>query len=178
MNVRDKELYRLIKYAQGLGVKVTLKVIPPNSNNHDAATWSTDGSEIEVFYSEQTSKTIIILNLVHELGHHLWFIYKKKRTPDLKFDEAIEISNRETQAPKKIRKKILQVEREGIKYWDTIVIDTDIKIPRWKIEKTKEFDIWQYELYHETGKFPTYKERKNKKIELNLKHNPKKYLDK
>ena len=170
MHIRDKELDRLVKYAQGLGVKVTFKQIPPRKRNHDAATWSTDGAEIDVFVKPTTSKTSIVLSLIHELGHHLWFIYAKSRKPDLKFDEAIEIDNRDKPTPKKVRKKILDVEREGVKYWDTIIIDTDIKIPKWKIEKSKELDIWQYEHYYETSKFPTSNEREAKRKELDIKY--------
>lgn len=170
MSFRDKEIQRLVSYAQGLGVKVTIKYIPKGARNHDAGTWSTDGSEIEIFHKHSQSKTTLILSLIHELGHHLWFVYKKSRKPDLSFNNALEIDGRIGVTPKNVRKKILSVEKEGTKFWDVIITDTNIKLPRWKVEKAKAYDIWQYEYYHENGAFPKKSVRDSKHDELTKKY--------
>ena len=163
MGVRDQEISRLVKYAEALGVKVSFI----NRDSSHPADWVIDGSEIRIYTKKSYSKTDTILSLIHEIAHHLWFIYEKERQPDLKFEQAISIQNLveedlKTIAPKNVRKKILQVEKEGIKYWDIIIKDTNIKIADWKIQANKEFDIWNYEVYYETGSFATRKVRKDK----------------
>lgn len=167
--IRDREIDRLLKYCEALGIKV---VFVPDLDG--SAEWAIDGSEIRINKTRNTGKTELILTLIHELGHHLWFVYKKQRQPDIKFDEAITkqffAENRGGSTPKQSRKKILQIEKEGIKYWDIVVKDVDIKIPSWKIEMSKEFDIWQYEVYYETGKFPVRAVRRLKLKELTLKY--------
>lgn len=171
MGIRDREIDRLIKYAQGLGLKVSFI----NTNATHAADWVIDGTEIRIYTRKNKSKTDTILSIVHELGHHLWFIHEKERQPDLKFEQAIDrenlyISKVKAKTPKKLRKKILTTEIEGTKYWEVIVKDTNIKIPTWKINLQKEFDIWTYEVYYETGKFPIKKNRVEKLKELTIKH--------
>lgn len=170
MSFRDKEIQRLVSYAQGLGVKVKITYVPKGSKNLDSGYWSTDGSEIEIIVKINESKTSLILSLIHELGHHLWFVYKKSRKPDLSFNKALEIDARSGVTPKNIRKKILSVEKEGTKYWDVIITDTNIKLPKWKVEANKFFDIWQYEFYYEHGTFPKRKERSFKYKELTEKY--------
>jgi hypothetical protein len=158
MGIRQRELDRLIKYAQGLDLKVSFI----SKNVEHAADWVIDGSEIRIYTRKNKSVTETILSLIHELGHHLWFIHKKERQPDLKFEEAIdrenfsiEHSNKET--PKHLRKKIYSVEKESLQYWDVIVKDTNIKIAKWRIDLQAEFDIWQYEYYYRYGSFPNKK---------------------
>jgi oligoendopeptidase F len=150
--IRDREIDRLINYCQAFNIKVIF-----NTEMDSDAEWTLDGTEIRINRTRNSNKTDLILTLIHELGHHLWFVYKKERQPDLKFDEAITreffSENRKSNTPKRLRKKILDIEREGLRYWDIVVKDTDIKIPTWKIEMQKEFDIWQYEVYYKTAKF-------------------------
>lgn len=168
MNIRDQEIERLVRYAQGLGVKVVFKNSPDSIKN--SATWSLDGTLIELYVRKAETKCSIILSLVHELGHHLWFVYKKERKPDLKFEEAIERDNLDSITPKRIRNKLLNFEKEGVKFWDTIIIDTNIKIPKWRIDRAKELDIWQFEVYYEKGTYPSFKEVKLKSKELKVKY--------
>lgn len=163
MHIRDREIDRLKKYATALGVKVTLST--QTSDNAVAASWTTDGSNITIYVNKSHSKTDTILSLIHELGHHLWFIYEKERQPDLKIEEALMYPITK-EMPKKLRKKIYNLEVESAKYWDIIVKDVDIKIPKWKIEMAAEFDIWQYEVYYKTAEFPTDEEQINKHKQL------------
>lgn len=174
MGVRDEEIQRLIHYAKGMGVKV---IIYSKSRNGAEAQWTLDGSLIEVFAGPTKSKTEVILDLIHELGHHIWFVHEKNRQPDMKFDEAITRENLfeeelDVPTPKHLRKKIWDVEVAGTAYWDIIVKDTNIKIPTWKIEAAKEFDMWMYEMYYENGHFPKGKFRKDHYRDVQAKYRP------
>lgn len=167
-HARDREIDRLKKYANALGVRVNLV---QKDNHEDSGDWTTDGTHIRVFVEKHTTKTDIVLTLIHELGHHLWFIHEKERSPDLKFDQAL--SYPKEPVPKKYRKKILEIEQQGADYWDVIVKDVNIKIAKWKIDMTAEFDVWQYEVYYETGEFPSNKQKLDKHKELISKYKPK-----
>ena len=46
--------------------------------------------------------------------------------------------------------------------------DTNLKIPKWKLDVAKKFDIWAYEVYYKTGFFPNKKEKKMKHKELTM----------
>jgi hypothetical protein len=176
MAIRDNEIQRLIHYAKGVGVKV---VIYSKSKKGSEAEWTLDGTQISVYAGKNKSKTSVILDLIHEIGHQLTFIHERNRKPDMKFDEAISRENLyqvETSipTPKKLRKKIFDVELAGTAYWDIIVKDTDIKIPKWKIEASKEFDMWMYEMYYINGHFPKGKSKKDHWREVAAKHKNKK----
>jgi hypothetical protein len=173
MHIRDREIQRLISYATGLGLVV---IYDDSENAMAAASWAIDGSEITLYTRHKQSKTDIILALIHELSHHLHWIWEKKRKPDFKFDEAITremlLENDETTVPtpKHLRKKILDIERAGIAYWDSVYNDVGLKIPFWKVQMYKEFDIWQYEVYYKNGKFPVRKLRLEKIKTLTAKY--------
>ena len=174
--IRDDELKRLIHYAKGLGVKVTIY----SSHNKDgAADWALDGSEISV-WSGGFSKTDTVLSLIHELGHQLYFIHEKDRQPDLKFDEAItrenvvaKVNDKKNLTPKHLRKKIYDVEAAGTAWWSVIVKETNVKIPEWRISMQMEMDIWMYEYYYEHGTFPDRTKARLKRRELRDKWKPK-----
>lgn len=173
MAVRDEEISRLIKYAEGLGLKVKFLT---RSRGSPAAEWTLDGTEITVYTNKHTTKIDIILSLIHELGHHVWFIHEKNRQPDLKFEEAIERQNlheselSDTPAPKALRKKILQTEIAGTQWWDVIYRDTNCKFAKWKLEANKEFDIWVYTEYYLKGHFPSKKDGRSKFKEIKRKY--------
>lgn len=172
MGIRDEEINRLVKYAAGMGVKVKFNSV----KNDDSAEWTLDGSEITIFTRAQGSKTETILSLIHEIGHHVWFVHEKDRQPDLKFEQAIDRQNlfaedkADTPPPKKLREKILACEKAGTAYWETIWKDTNIKLPKWKLFAAMEFDIWMYEVYCETGSFPKGDEWQETKKRVNAKH--------
>ena len=169
---RDEEIKRLVHYAKGLGVKV---IIYNKANKEADAEWALDGSLIQVYIGNNTSKTNTILSLIHELGHHIWFIHEKDRQPDLKFEEAIERQNlceeddKKNPAPKHLRKKIYDVEKAGTEWWLSIYKDVGIQIPEWKLFTSMEYDMWIYEVYYETGHFPKGVVRKNKFKEIQKK---------
>lgn len=172
--VRDEEIQRLIHYAKGLGVKV---IIYSESKLGAESEWTLDGSMIQIYGSATKTKTDIILDLIHELGHHVWFIHEKDREPDIKFDKAITRENlfeyeTDIPTPKHLRKKIWDVEVAGTKWWDVIYKDTNIKIPMWKMQAEKEFDMWMYEMYYENGRFPKGIIRKDHYKKIQAKYKP------
>lgn len=162
MGIRDNEIIRLIKYAEGMGLVVKFD----RWNKDNSAEWTLDGTQITVFTKNQSSKTETILSLIHEIAHHVWFIHEKNRLPDLKFEEAIDRQNlfhdqlSATPAPKKLREKILRCEVAGTKYWEIIWKETNIKLPKWKLFSAMEFDLWMYEKYAQTGHFPERLEKR------------------
>jgi hypothetical protein len=167
---RDDEIERLTKYAQGMGLKVTFS----NSKSADcAADWSTDGSEITIYRRQNDSKTETILSMIHEIAHHLWFIHERNRKPDLKLDEAVGVAdwqNAPEKLPKRFRKRIYDMEHASTGYWEAIFKETDLKIPKWKLNVAMAFDVWQYEIYLNKGKFPGRAEENQKRKELVAKY--------
>lgn len=163
--IRDDEITRLIKYAEALGLKIIYAEVD------GCAEWTLDGTEIRINPKRAKIKTDLVLTLIHELAHHVWFIHKKERQPELKFEEALTrenlyLENKKSMTPKKLRKTILTLEVEGAAYWDIIIKDTNIKLPSWKINLAKEFDLWQYEYYYEHGNFPNRVNKRLKNKEL------------
>lgn len=168
--VRDQELKRLIHYAKGLGIKVTLT---PHKKHGPVATWIVDGSAIELFYRTRTSKTLLIFNFIHELAHHMAWVYNGRRE-DLKTNQALfaEAERKESDPviSKSQRKLIYICERDDAAYREQVYQEVGIKIPRYKFNADKELDIWIYYRYYVTGGFPTIVSIKKKKRELLEKH--------
>lgn len=163
---RDQEIERLVKYAQGMGVKVRFSKIREPENSAD---WSLDGQEITIYVNKNKTKTETILSLIHEIGHHLDHIHGNNRELDEKMDEAY-TPDENGEIGKRKRKRILNSEIAGTVYWETIYKETDLKIAKYKLFAAMEYDIWQYEIYADTGKFPNRIARRQKHKELYAKH--------
>jgi hypothetical protein len=161
--VRDDELNRLMRYAQGMGISIRFKPYVPYSRV--AAEWTTDGSEITVYTTNNCSKLEKILHLIHELGHHKGFV-DDNREVDPKIEEALEDEDNK----KRNRKRILDMEIKDSMYWEEIYRDTNCRFNIEKLHKQKEFDIWCYEIYYETGRNATTKEKTEKRKELRDKY--------
>ena len=157
---RDDEIQRLMRYAQGMGLSVRFK---PYVRNGALAEWTTDGSEISVYVSSRTTNIDKILSLIHELGHHKSFI-NDGREIDPKLEEALESEE------KRHRKRVFEGEKADTKYWEEIYKDTDCQFNIKILHRQKEFDIWCYEVYYETGEYPNGKERAVKMKELRKKY--------
>jgi hypothetical protein len=162
MGIRDQEIQRLLSYAKGLGVKVSFR--QAKDTTVGAAEWYVDGSQINVYTWEGQPKTMLVLNIIHELGHHLHWI-KQNRKPDEQIIDALlreENKEKGTVIDKKYRKLIYEDELEGMKYHDEIVKNVDIKVKPSIIEANKKLDAFIYQYYYETGKFPATKLVKQK----------------
>lgn len=166
-NIRDKELDRLIKYANGLGARVSIKKSKPGQKF--GALWIEGGEEIILYTWPRQSKVSLILNLMHELGHHLDFI-SKNRLEDQKIikalleDEEAAANNRKLDKEK--RRLIFETEIAGVLYRPKIAKEVGITIPFYKIKADMDLDIWIYKRYYETGKMPFSYEIREKKDEL------------
>lgn len=171
MKIRDLEIQRLVKYAEALGVCV---IFSDTRKAPASAEWTLDGEEICIYTKKQYSKTDTILSLIHEISHTLNHIHRNDRQEDEEFEEAIGANN-EGEAQKKHYRKILKVEQQGTEYWYTVYKETNLQIPLWKLEVAKIYDIWQYEVLLETGKWPTVKEKAAKRKQLKAKYKDKKY---
>ena len=162
MGVRDEELNRLIRYAQGMGLSVRFK---PFVRGGHSAEWDTNGPTITIFVKNKESKIDTILSLIHEIGHMRSYI-KDERQLDPKIEEALTSE----EDKKSYRKRIYNMEKADSLFWDDIYKDTDCKFDINKLYIQRELDIHQYQVYYETGKMPTLKENKQKIKELKKKY--------
>jgi hypothetical protein len=145
-----------------MGMSVRFK--PYVRRSVTAAEWSLDGTEIVIYVTTQCTKIEKILSLIHEASHMKGFIDNDRKN-DPKIEEALS-----SEEEKKIyRKRILDMEVADAVYWEDIYKDTNCKFPIWKLKAQKDFDIWQYQVYYETGRFPKGKEKQAKLKELKKK---------
>ena len=164
--IRDDEIKRLEQYAYGLGIKKIHYKGP--SGDATGAEWVIDkNNEIELVFYVHTrlSKRMLILNFIHELGHHMSWIYRdKKEDPQVLEALNAEFSRGPTDAPlpKEQRKLIYQMEKADCDYRETIWNEVGIKMPKWRLYADIECDIWYYHRYYIIGEFPTYKKTKAK----------------
>lgn len=164
--VRDEELNRLVRYAQGMGISVHFK--PYIKNSHTEAEWAVDGSEITIFTRSNCSKIEKVFSLIHEIAHHKGFVNNgRKLNP--KYIEALEELDSE-ESSKKNRKLVLDTEVGDMQYWEEVYRDTNCQFNIKMLDRQKELDAWTYEVYYETGKDVTKKERMKKKKELRQKY--------
>lgn len=174
-HVRDEELKRLEKYAYGLGVK-KIKYAKPLGDS-TGAEWSVseDGTEVEItFYMHSgLSKRSLILYFVHELAHHLSWIYKGRYdSPELDAALQKEYSRKKTDPllAKEERKLIYLMEKDDAEYREAIWREVDIKIPINYLYADIEVDVWYYKRYYLTGKFPTNKKIKKQQTKIREKY--------
>ena len=161
--IRDEELKRLIKYAQGMGVSVRFK--PYTSKSGCSAEWNIESSEITIYVRSGESKISQVLSLIHEIGHLKGFANN-----DRKLDPKMVDALSDEDEKKKSRRRIYVDELKDTSFWETVYRDTDCKFDMNKLYKQKDFDIWQYAVYYETGNFPTKKEQSDKLRELRKKY--------
>lgn len=157
-----KDLDRVIKYAQGLDIKVYFK---PRPRNGHKAEWTSDGTEITIFTSPNESYTSQILDLIHELAHHMAFIYNKRKVSPFvvgvfkKADTDVELTKEE-------RKIIWTEEKNDSKWQEVIFNELNLKIPLYKLYLERDLSNWVYKQYYLSGKFPTYKLLRKKRKQL------------
>lgn len=158
MNIRDDEIKRLIQYAKSLGLTVAWK---EHKRGDPGATWlQTDNVPvgIEMFVYKGQSKISIILTLLHELAHHLEFVYNgRKDSPEL-IEALYQADNKHTVVSKAQRKLIFETEKAACPYRELIANELGLKIPMYKLKADIDLDIWIYKHYYLTGKLPTNNE--------------------
>lgn len=167
MGIRDEEIKRLEHYAKGLGIKVTWK--PYKKGTHVGAEWTTDGSEIIIYVRNRMSKSLIILNFIHELGHHMAYIYKG-RPGQMKSDDVLIKEAEGKTLTKQERRLLYKEEVADYKYRELIYEEVGIKIPKYIFLADIDLDRWLYYRYYVDGKFPTYKKAAEKYKEFKKKY--------
>lgn len=167
MSIAD-DLARVKKYAESLGIKVSFKDHYPGEGS---AEWDMEGQFINLFVHEGQSKTSILLCLLHELGHHLDWIYNDKIIKKQEHDaqQALCSGNMHGKRPdltKKQRKLILDSEIAGTNYMPIIHKELDLSIPLWKVKLEQDLDCYEYKMLYKKGRFPTRKEFKDYKRKI------------
>ena len=157
-----KELDRTIKYAQGLGIKVHIKSRP---RNHHLAEWVTDGSEITLFVGKSESYVSTTLNLIHELAHHMAFVYNKRKTCPY-IEKVFTKAEEPKTLTKEERKVIWQVERQDSSWQEIIYNELNLRIPLYKLYLERDISNWSYKQFYLTGKFPTTAQFRTKRKKL------------
>jgi hypothetical protein len=168
--IRDQELARLEKYAQGLNIRVTYKTYKPGD---PGATMTTDGTELTLYIWPRMSKRKLILNFIHELGHAMSFIYNNRKTKareDLALHAEASRKNGDPVLPKRLRKLIYEGEKFDAGYRAQIWHEVGIKMHENILKMDIELDNWVYLVYYETGEMPTGLAIKNKELELKEKY--------
>ena len=162
MHIRDQEIARLQKYAESLGLRVSWR---KHKRGDPGALWINheDCQELVMYTWARQSKTMIILNLLHELSHHLAFVYNNRSLPK-SVDRAFTTETEDLTENQ--RRIIYETEKEDSKYRLIIAHELDLKIPKWRIELDIELDTWSYYCFWKEGKHPTIREYDDKKREL------------
>lgn len=170
MSKKDEEIKKLERYAQGLGIKVSWL---QHKKGLPGAEWHSDGSQINIYIWPRKSKTQIILDFVHELAHHMSWVYSGRKT-DFKTDQALELDeNRkpgDPPIPKEQRKIIYLAEKNDAKYRKKIVKELGLSVSPALLKIDIKLDIWIYKKYYLTGDAPSYKDIKKKLRELKAKY--------
>jgi hypothetical protein len=165
MHYLKAELERLKKYAAGLGIKVTMTT---RDSPENSAEWVTDGSEIIIYQTDKHSPLMLCLLILHELAHHMAWIYTGRKG-DLKTDRALDAASTLEKGEvldKKYRKAIYESERDDSKYQLIIHHEIGSKISVKRLQEEIDYDVWVYRYYYLKGKWPTLKEKKQKRREL------------
>ena len=132
MGIRDQEIARIEKYAAGLGIKIKWEKYTRAIGAE--ADWQIDGTQITMYCWARQSKTAKILALVHELAHHMGWVYNDRKQ-DLKTNAALENDAERKRGdppiPKEQRYLIWYTEHHDAKYQESIFKELGLKIPRW-----------------------------------------------
>jgi len=167
---RSEEIKRLEQYAKGLGVNIHYRRHKRGDTDGAHITvLNSYTSEMVVFYDSRTTKTELILKMIHELGHHLSWVYRGRQDSQALIDALIAESYKKADQPpipKPQRKLIYEMEKYDTKYWEFIITELGIKIKKNVLELERQLDIWVYRQYYLRGEFPNLKEVDVKRRQL------------
>lgn len=166
MGIRDNEIKKLENYAKGLGLRVEYRNHRPGDPG--AALISVDGisEKIVMYIWPRKPKSQIVLDFLHELAHHMGFVYKGRRDDPALLNALIEEGDRKPKDPpieKAKRKLIYECEKSDATYRSMIAHEVGITIPEHKLKMDIELDIWVYRYYYLTGNLPTADKFRDKK---------------
>ena len=163
----NNDLHRVKKYAEGLGIKVYFKDYYRGAGGAD---WDMENQNITIYVHKGQSKTQILLTLLHELGHHLDWIYndKKIKKQERKAQQILcsgHMFGKRNDLTKRQRKLILDSEIGGVNYMSLIHKELNLSVPLWKVKMQQDLDIYDYQMLYDYGRFATteeFTEYKNK----------------
>ncbi len=163
--IRDQEIKRLEQYAKGLGLKVEYKQHQPGNASAELLSYNGVSDTIVMYLWQNKSKTQIVLDFLHELAHHLSWIHRDRKDDPALLEALIaEDARKESDPPlpKAQRKLIYQCEKRDAEFRAIIAHEVGIKVSAAKQELDRLLDVWIYEYYYRTGKFPTRELRRKK----------------
>ena len=155
MHLIQKELNRLVKYGEALGLKVGfVDVKKLDCEAYYIEPYKFEPGIIKVGRGPSTSLTYQIASLLHELGHHIDFTETKKLVNSYEF---LDEDNTKT-APDWARRAIYNAERRAVKIADRLYRELALRIPYWKIKRELDCDLYCYGMYKRKSRFPNAKE--------------------
>ncbi len=160
-----RELGKLISYANAYGITIHFR----EPNLHTSGEWSTDGAVITIY--EKTPLKMYMV-AIHELAHHRQWLADGKKVP-LKTDQAFYKYNNiedDSKLDKTSRKLVYEAEKRDSKHQLAIHYDTQSKVPLSWLKAEIDLDIFVYSCYYKTGKYPSAKEKREKRRELRRKY--------
>ena len=160
-----REVGKLISYAKAMGIDVFFGT----PNRHTSGDWTTDGKTITVYEKQPLTQYWV---LIHELAHHKQWLADGKKVP-LKTDQAFYKYNNiedDSKLHKSSRKLVYEAEKRDSKHQLTIHYETQSKVPISLLKAEISLDIWVYKCYYHTGRYPTLKEKRQKRQELRKKY--------
>jgi len=144
--ITNPELKRLIKITRALGIRI--KIIQKTGRYPYAGTYSAPTRRsrglIEIYKSNGVSQHDMFLILLHELGHHIDFLIRR-RVP-----EAYYYIDQEY-VPRWARRSILSAEKHAVQYAEILFLHFEFKFPYWKVKRECAFDYYQYYYFYKTG---------------------------
>lgn len=143
--ITNAELKRLIKITKALGVRI--KIVQKTGRYPYAGEYTPSRRHkglIVIYQSSGISQHDMFLILLHELGHHIDFLIRKK-IPDAYYYIDQEY------CPRWARRSILNAERHAIQYAEILYHHFEFKFPYWKVKKECAFDYYQYWYFYKNG---------------------------
>lgn len=158
--VRDEEIKRLLDYCKSLSIQV----IWDNNLTDAGASWDNINKDQAVIRLQKNigNKTLTILYLLHELAHHLAWVYDNRKLSK-EITDALSQEEPKTYAARRL---IYEMEKSDSIYRLNIVKELNIKLPEYKILLDIKLDEWIYYEYWQNGKFPNLKQIRTKQREL------------
>jgi len=171
--VRDEEIKKLENYARGLGLRVEYRTAKRGDPGASLISVNGISERIVMYLWPRKSKTQIVLDFVHELAHHMGFVYNGRVDNPALLDALIEEDDRkdgDKPITKAKRKLIYECEANDSKYREMIIREIGLHLPEAKFKIDLELDLWVYKHYYLTGNLPTTKEFTKKKSEVKEKY--------
>lgn len=147
MHIARKELERLIKYSQGLGIQVSMIT---SKHETDAACLIYDEPPRIIIYNKGKSITNTIVCLLHELGHAQDWLDRGKPQISKVFTKELDESYNKAE-----RETVKNSEYKAAYYMPVIAKKLDLKFPQmYKIKAEAAYDRWTAKYFYDNGDFP------------------------